>query len=94
MDISKLPKQFCDNVNMGYSQEFFVLALLSGQNASIFALTPEHAKRLSLSLAHNVQEFEKKFGTIETEWFPGVQSPMQFIDIEKQVKPKNNEEEK
>ena len=89
MDLSKLPKQFCDNVNMGYSKEFFIIALLSGQNASIFALTPEHAKRLSLSLSHNVEEFEKNFGIINTEWFPGIQSPIQLIDLDK---PKNSEE--
>jgi hypothetical protein len=83
MDLSKLPKQFCDNVNMGYSEEFFILALLSGQNASIFALTPEHAKRLSLSLSYNIVEFENKFGAIKTEWFPGIQSPIQMIDLDK-----------
>jgi len=83
MDLSKLPKQFCDNVSMSYSQEYFILALLSGQNASIFALSPEHAKRLSLSLVHNIQEFERKFGEIQTEWYPGVQSPLQLVDLEK-----------
>lgn len=87
MDLNKIPKQFCENVNIGYNQESVVLALTSGQNLSAFALTPQHAKRLMLSLEHNMKEFEKSFGEIKTEWYPGVQSPMQMIDINK---PKDN----
>jgi hypothetical protein len=83
MDLSKLPKQFCDNVNLGYSQEFFIAALLSGQNMSVFAFTPEHMKRLSLSLQYHIEEFEKSFGEIQTQWSPGIQSPIQMIDLNK-----------
>lgn len=83
MDLNKLPKQFCDNVNMGFSAEALVLALMSGQNVSVFALSPEHAKRLSLSLAYNLKEYEKNFGEIKTEWIPGVESPIQLIDLGK-----------
>lgn len=83
MDLNKLPKQFCDNVNMGFSAEALVLALMSGQNASIFAFSPEHAKRLSLSLVHNLQQYEKTFGEIKTEWTPGVESPIQIVDLNK-----------
>ena len=81
MDLNKIPKQFCENVNMGYSKEAFMLALISGQNIAAFALTPQHAKRLLLSLEYNLQEFEKNFGEIKTEWMPGVQSPIQMIDL-------------
>jgi hypothetical protein len=87
MDLNKIPKQFCENVNIGYSPESVVLALTSGQNLSAFALTPQHAKRLMLSLEYNIKEFEKKFGEIKTEWSPGVQSPLQMIDL---TKPKDN----
>ena len=83
MDLNKIPKQFCDNVNIGYSQEFFVLALMSGQNLGVFALTPQHAKRLSLSLAYNIKEFEERFDEIKTDWAPGIQSPIQMIDLNK-----------
>jgi hypothetical protein len=40
-----------------------------------------------LSLEYNIKEFEKKFGEIKTEWSPGVQSPLQMIDL---TKPKDN----
>lgn len=83
MDLNKIPKQFCENVHMGYSKEAFMLALISGQNIAAFALTPQHAKRLLLSLEYNLQEFEKNFGEIKTEWMPGVQSPIQMIDLNK-----------
>ncbi|MCF7844059.1 DUF3467 domain-containing protein [Candidatus Gracilibacteria bacterium] len=81
MELSKIPKQFCENVNIGATQEFFIISMLSGQNAMTYALTPAHAKRLSQSLAYNIAEFEKRFGEIKTEWTPGVESPMQMIDI-------------
>lgn len=83
MDFNKIPKQFCENINIGVSSEFFALALQSGQNLSAFALTPEHAKRLAQSLAYHVSEFEKQFGDIKTDWAPGVQSPIQMIDLKK-----------
>ena len=81
MDLQKIPKLFCENVNIGASQEFFILALLSGDNLVGYALTPEHTKRLALSLMYNIAEFEKRYGEIKTEWNPGVQSPIQIIDI-------------
>ncbi|HCC06272.1 TPA: hypothetical protein DEP94_02875 [Candidatus Nomurabacteria bacterium] len=83
MDLNKIPKQFCDNVNIGYNPETVILALASGQNLSVFALTPQHAKRLLLSLGHNIKEFEKNFGEIKTEWSPGIQSPIQIVDLNK-----------
>ncbi len=82
MDLKKTPKQFCDNVNIGATSEFFILAMLSGENAMTYALTPQHAKRLAQSLAYNIAEFEKRYGTIATEWTPGIQSPMQLLDIQ------------
>lgn len=83
MDLNKTPKQFCENVNIGTTSEFFILALLSGEDAKTYVLTPQHAKRLSQSLAYHIAEFEKKYGEIGTEWTPGVQSPIQMTDIKK-----------
>lgn len=80
MDLNKLPKLFCENVNIGASQEFFVVTLASGEEVEAYAFTPGHAKRFAQSLMYNVSEFEKRFGEIDTKWTPGVQSPMQFID--------------
>lgn len=81
MDLNKIPKQFCENVSIGVTPEFFIMAMLSGGNAMTYALTPQHAKRLAQSLAYNVQEFENRFGEIKAEWKPGLESPMQMLDI-------------
>ena len=81
MDISKAPKQFLDNVTGGFSEEFFVLAMLSGENAIAYALTPQHAKRLSQWLAYQISEYEKKHHAIEAQWIPGTKSPIQSTDL-------------
>ena len=81
LNLNNIPKQFCDNLSIGYSKEYFVLALLSGQNISGFAFTPEHAKRTFLSLEYHIKEFEKLFGGIKADWTPGVESPIQMIDL-------------
>jgi hypothetical protein len=78
MDLNKIPKEFCENVNIGTSPEFFVLAMSSGEKMSAYTLTPQHAKRLLQSFAYHVDEFEKKNGTINAQWFPGIQSPIQI----------------
>lgn len=78
-----MPKQFTESVVTAYTEEYFALAILSGQNVAGFALTPEHAKRLTMSLAHNVEEYERTFGTIDADWKPGIESPIQIPDIGK-----------
>lgn len=78
MDLNKLPKQFCENVNVGLNKEFFVMAFVAGNAVTPFAFTPEHAKRFSQLLDHNIKEYEKKNGEIKTNWAPGVQSPLQI----------------
>ena len=52
-----------------------------GETANAYALTPPHMKRLVQSLTHQVEEYEKKFGTIEAKWSPGIESPLQSKDI-------------
>ncbi len=81
MDFNKIPKKFCENVNIASSAEFFVITLASGEEISAYALTPQHAKRLVQSLSYNVSEFERKFGEIKAEWSPGIQSPIQINNI-------------
>lgn len=83
MDFTKIPKQFCDNVVAGHSKENFVLILSVGENASAYALTPEHMKRLSQSLAHQIEEYERVFGSIDAKWSPGIESPLQTKDLKK-----------
>lgn len=81
MDINKIPKQFCENITVGFSGEFFVLLLHTGQNVASFALTPQHMKRLAQYVAHQLKEYEQKFGEIKAEWKPGIQSPIQTQDL-------------
>lgn len=82
MDPNKLPKQFCENINVGLTKEFFVMALTSGNSVTPFALTPEHTKRFSELLAHNIKEYEQKYGAIKASWAPGVKSPLQIDNID------------
>jgi hypothetical protein len=52
-----------------------------GEQAAAYALTPQHMKRVVQSLAHQVEEYEKKFGVINAKWTPGIESPIQSKDI-------------
>lgn len=81
MDLNKIPKQFCENVNIGATPEYFILALSSGVNQAAYTLTPQHAKRLTQSLAYNIEQFEQRYGEIKTEWKPGIESPIQILDV-------------
>jgi len=81
MDLNKVPKQFCDNVTVGCSKEAFILIMQTGGTGTAYAFTPEHAKRLSQSLAHNIAEYEKSHGKIDAEWNPNIKSPIQSTDL-------------
>jgi hypothetical protein len=81
MDFNKIPKQFCENVVAGHSQENFVILMSVGEQATAYALTPPHMKRVVQSLGHQVEEYEKKFGAINAKWSPGIESPIQSKDI-------------
>jgi len=81
MDLAKVPKQFCENISVAFSQEFFVMAMLTGENGIAYALSPQHMKRLAQYLAHQLGDYEKQFGEIKAEWKPGIQSPIQTKDV-------------
>ncbi|HEX8946695.1 MAG TPA: DUF3467 domain-containing protein [Candidatus Paceibacterota bacterium] len=81
MDFNTIPKQFCENVIAGHSGENFVMVMSVGNTANAYALTPPHMKRLVQSLTHQVEEYEKKFGTIQATWSPGIESPIQSKDL-------------
>ncbi len=81
MDFNTIPKQFCENVVVGHSQEYFAIVMNVGETVQAYALTPQHLKRLSQSLLHQLEEYEKKFGTIDAKWSPGIESPLQPKDI-------------
>ena len=77
IDLSKVPKQFCDNIMVGSSQESFVMGMLNGESAAFYALTPQHMKRLAQYLSSQVGAYEKQFGEIDAKWEPGIRSPIQ-----------------
>lgn len=81
MDFNKVPKQFCENITVAFSQEFFVMGMLAGESGIMYALTPQHMKRLSQYLAHQIADYEKQFAAIDAKWVPGIQSPIQTKDI-------------
>jgi len=81
MDLNKVPKQLCENISVAFSQEYFVMAMLAGEQGQAYALTPQHMKRLSQYLSHQLADYEKKFGEVKAEWIPGMQSPIQTSDV-------------
>jgi hypothetical protein len=76
-DLQKAPKLFVENIKIGFSPEYFVLGISSGNQAQIFSLSPGHAKRLFQYLEHEIKEYESKHGKITAEWNPNVVSPVQ-----------------
>lgn len=76
-DLKKAPKLFAENIKIGFSPEYFVVGISSGEQANIYSLSPGHAKRLLQYLEHEIKEFESKHGEITAEWNPNVVSPVQ-----------------
>lgn len=52
-----------------------------GEAANAYALTPPHMKRLVQSLTHQLNKYEKQFGSIQETRPPSIESPLQFKDI-------------
>jgi hypothetical protein len=76
-DFQKAPKLFCESVQLAFTPEYFVMAINSGEQSAIYSFTPEHMKRLSQYLTHEIQAFEKAHGGIEARWDPSIMSPLQ-----------------
>jgi len=76
-DIKRAPKLFAENIKLGFSSEYFILGVSSGNQAQIYSLSPGHAKRLQQYLEHEIKEYEDKYGEITAEWSPNVVSPVQ-----------------
>lgn len=76
-DLKSASKLFAENVQLGFTPEYFVVGISSGNNAQIYSFSPAHAKRLQQYLAHEIKEFEAKHGEITAEWSPNVVSPVQ-----------------
>lgn len=80
-ELQNAPKMFCENIRIGYSPEFFILGLSSGTQSNIYALTPEHTKRLLQYLTHEVAQYEKKHAEIKAHWDPNIVSPVQNVKL-------------
>jgi hypothetical protein len=76
-DLKKAPKLFCESINIGFTPEYFVMGLSSGNQGTIYSLTPQHAKRLQQYLTHQISEYEKEHGPVNAKWNPNIVSPVQ-----------------
>ena len=81
LNLDTLPKYFCQSTLIARSSDVFVLVMNLGDEQIAYALTPEHMKQLSLSINYNVAEFEKTSRPINTNWSPGIQSPIQASEL-------------
>jgi hypothetical protein len=79
-DMKKAPKVFCESINVAFTPEYFIMSLSSGEQSSIYSLTPQHTKRLQQYLTHQVAEFEKANGEIKAQWSPNIVSPIQKLN--------------
>lgn len=79
-DLQSAPKIFCENIKLGFTPEYFAMGLSSGDESTIYSLTPGHAKRLLKYLEHEVLQYERVHGTINAEWSPHIVSPVQKLN--------------
>lgn len=59
---------FLTGVSIIAEEEQFKFLLTCGGNATQFAATPKHAKRILLLLEKKIKEYEKEFGKIQTTY--------------------------
>jgi hypothetical protein len=76
-DLKKAPKVFCESINVAFTPEYFIVSVSSGDESTVYSLTPQHTKRLQQYLTHQVAEFEKANGEVIAQWTPNIISPMQ-----------------
>lgn len=74
------PRIFCESANIGFTQEYFVFALNSGNQTDYYTISPQHAKRLQQYLSHQISEYERKNGEIKAKWDSSVISPLQRVN--------------
>lgn len=79
-DFKNAPKLFCESISIAYTPEYFLLGLTSGNQGTLYTLTPQHAKRLKQYLEHQIKDYEEKNGVINAEWNPNIVSPVQKMN--------------
>lgn len=79
-NIDRIPKQFMDRAFSGWNKDAFFIAFCSGQRVDGFMTTPLQFKLTVEMFNGNIQEYEKKFGVIDTSQLPKV-SPLQKKDL-------------
>ena len=79
-DLKNAPKLFCESISIAFTPEYFVMGLTSGNQGTIYTLTPQHAKRLQQYLEHQINEYEKKHSKIDAKWDPNIVSPVQRMN--------------
>ena len=82
VDISQLPKKFCDGAFGAHSKEIFSFALTSGNSLDSYAATPQMMKSIAMWINGQIATYEKNFGEIDMK-IPEIQSPLQISDFKK-----------
>ncbi len=81
--ILKATKRFIDDTRTLIAEGSIVFGFYFGEMPESFVMTPQHAKRLSMILAHQIANYESVFGPIAASWTPpNVQSPIQPSDLQ------------
>lgn len=82
IDISQLPKKFCDGAFGTFGKESFTFAMTSGNSLDSFATTPQLMKSIAIWVNDQIKNYEKQFGEIDMSP-PQIQSPIQMVDLGK-----------
>ncbi|OGI68025.1 hypothetical protein A2738_00420 [Candidatus Nomurabacteria bacterium RIFCSPHIGHO2_01_FULL_42_15] len=82
INMNQLPKKFIDGAIGAHGKEVFSFALTSGNNLDSFATTPRVMKSISIWISKQVENYEKKYGVIDTTP-EAVVSPIQASDLGK-----------
>lgn len=61
------PTHALQNVVTQFDEESVRLIMMSGGPARMYVMSPKHAKRIMLVLQKNINEYEKKFGKLDTK---------------------------
>jgi hypothetical protein len=74
--LGEAPGRFCTLIHIGHTPEFFAMDFRSvtpeGEACLLgrYFLTPQHAKRLMLTLTEHMATFEKEYGVVKAGELP------------------------